>query len=379
MSLATISSRFEREYSRISARCLAEIERGIYNVPPSDVREYIIRIFRKYGYNEQVEKLALEYITRGAAFGISARDLAKPAVFRKVWLNKVYDASGVNFSSRINDLSRHDELIRELAGAMNAKKSWGMAAQNIFDKGIQQADVAKDVDNLLKQARKVYGIADDSEAYAAYKRQVRSVQRRIDKLVKPDKSTLKRAYQNILDVTNKSSKAAVERAAKYAGYFKEKYNTERLVNTEISRAYGQSRIVEMQADDDVVAVRSVLNSQHSIYDICDAYAEMDLYGMGEGVFPKNHMPPYPYHPWCQCKLEDVYIGEVQKKSGRDFDPQNGEKFLKSLSADERRSLLGARGSGNFERNPKTWQRELKGYHKPEYVTAKIPLEVLHGK
>ncbi|MCX6224230.1 MAG: hypothetical protein NTV01_05690, partial [Bacteroidia bacterium] len=143
--------------------------------------------------------------------------------------------------------------------------------------------------------------------------------------------------------------------------------------------YGQSRIVEMQNNEDVIACKSRLNSGHDERDICDFYAEADLYGMGPGVFPKNHMPPYPYHPFCKCVLADVYIGEVQPATAEDFNAERGRKYLGSISASDRKDLLGVGGSQRFKENPKKWEKYLKNYERPIEQKAQIPLSVLYGE
>jgi len=379
MLLPSLSADFSRDYAKLSKKVLAEIQRSIYALEPHEIPEFIRGVFKRNKVDEKTQKLMLEYIAKGAAFGIGAKSLAQPATFAKVWLNRVYDAEGVTLSSRLHDLTRHVELIEVLQDAMRANESWGMAAQAVFKKGIQSADVAEDVKDLMQQARKLYRVSGDLDGYAGYKVQIRAAQRRIDRLINPSTSKLKRAYQSVLDITEESSRAAVTRAAHYAEYFKEKYNTERLFNTNLSRAYGQSRIVEMQSNEDVIACHSMLNSQHQGNDICDFYANADLYGMGPGVFPKNHLPPYPYHPWCMCKLIDVYAGEVEPADASDFDPKEGEKYLKSLSADERKELLGKAGAEAFKESPNKWRDYLKSYNDPERVTAKISKEVLYGK
>jgi hypothetical protein len=379
MSLKSISDQFRREYGVIIYKALAEIARDISDKSPEEVADFIRSVFKKHGVDIKTQKVMFNYIIKGAAFGIGAKSIASPIAFKKTYLDKVYDSQGVKLSSRLHDLSRHDELISALKEAARGKESWNLAAQAIFKKGIEKADIATDISSLMSKARKVFRLSDDSDAYVQYRREVGVAQRRIDRLINPDTSKLKRAYQSVLDITNKSSIQAVESTVKYAGYFKEKYNTERLTTTELSRAYGQARIVEMQSNDDVVGIRVVLNSQHSGRDICDFYAESDFYGLGPGGFPKDHMPPYPFHPWDMCKLEEIYAGEFPEKTASDFDPKQGEKYLNRLSVDDRKELLGVSGNESFSENPKKWREYLKGYNDPVKVKAKIPLEVLQGK
>jgi hypothetical protein len=104
-----------------------------------------------------------------------------------------------------------------------------------------------------------------------------------------------------------------------------RYEAEGVVRTEVAEIYGQDTYNELLSDDDVVGVRSVLSDRHVVDDICNMYAEVDSFGMGAGVFPKDYAPPYPYHPNCLCSLEPVYQGELKGKG--DFNKKAVDKWL----------------------------------------------------
>ena len=81
---------------------------------------------------------------------------------------------------------------------------------------------------------------------------------------------------------------------------KARYHAERIARTENARAYADGQMSRYMNDPDVVALKWKLGSRHPRYDICDFYANADLYGLGKGVYPKDKFPRLPAHPHCMC-------------------------------------------------------------------------------
>ena len=65
--------------------------------------------------------------------------------------------------------------------------------------------------------------------------------------------------------------------------------------------------------DDIEAVQWKLSSTHPCYDICDLYANADLYGLGKGILPKDKVPMLPAHPNCMCHLKLVEVSQTTKR------------------------------------------------------------------
>ncbi len=53
------------------------------------------------------------------------------------------------------------------------------------------------------------------------------------------------------------------------------------------------RAMAKYMEDDIEIVQWKLSSAHSYYDICDLYANADLYGLGKGIYPKDKIPMLP--------------------------------------------------------------------------------------
>lgn len=65
---------------------------------------------------------------------------------------------------------------------------------------------------------------------------------------------------------------------------------------------------------DCVAFKWKLSSYHPCDDICDLYAHADLWGMGEGIFPKDKFPKLPLHPNCMCRVVPIFHGFMRVTS-----------------------------------------------------------------
>jgi hypothetical protein len=368
-----ITSTFSSQYTGIMSKFTAELTARVKTGQDAEVA--IKFLFKKYGIDAKLQAAMMDVITHCAEYGANIKVMAKPLAFKQWYFENAYSDKGVKFSKEINNLSRRDEMIDTILKGQKIGESWRMTAQRLSDKGIQAGDVAADVSKLAEKARQLSTIANDPELYKDYMRQVKRVQARIDTLVEPGTSKLKAAYQSIVDITKTTSQEAIDRAIKYTVYFKERYNAERIVATEGTRAYSQAFNSEVMGNDDIVGVKSALSSAHVEYDVCDFHATADLYGMGPGVWPKENRPDLPYHPWCTCSLEMVYANEADTSA---FDPNKGKEFIKGLPASDQESLLGVQGRKDFLAGG-NWQNIVKNYDGPQKQKATIPIDILHGK
>ncbi len=88
-------------------------------------------------------------------------------------------------------------------------------------------------------------------------------------------------------------------------------NYNRIARTESSRSWWESAI--KSAKQTKYNLRWTLSSAHSSlkigFDICDSYANQDLYGIGNGVYPPNAYPTLP-HPHCLAPDTRVVPGTI---------------------------------------------------------------------
>ena len=351
-----------------------------------EVDKIVESVYVKYGIISERKKLVVDAVVDSVALGVGKDEFGAERVksVKRWFLEKAYSPDtankgrGVKFSDKINDLDRIDEVVADIRQSLKAGRAWRSAAQDLMDKKIQVADVPADIQKVIDLARKAHRLSDNSAGYAEYLAEVKKVQRRISGLVDQDTSKLKRAYQDILDITNKSSVTQLENAVKYASYYKERYNAERIVRTEMARAYGDAAITDNLYDDDAIGIRFVLSSGHDIVDVCNFHCGADLYGMGAGGYPKDHAPAYPFHPNCMCSIEQIIEGEESPAKAKDFNGKAGERYLDKLSEKNKVALLGKDGVAALEENPKAWHRHLKDWHGHETKTPTVPKKVLYG-
>ena len=106
----------------------------------------------------------------------------------------------------------------------------------------------------------------------------------------------------------------VDKAIYVATQEKARYFAERIARTEKARAYMDGVMYKYANDPDCVAFKWKLSSRHPCDDICDLYARADLWGMGEGIFPKDKLPKLPVHPNCMCRVVPIFHGSTRVTS-----------------------------------------------------------------
>ncbi len=120
------------------------------------------------------------------------------------------------------------------------------------------------------------------------------------------------------------------------------YLLQRVLRTEINRAYTESYVATVAQHPDVVGVKFNLSPAHPRPDICDLYASANLYGLGEGVYPPGQHP-YPAHPNTLSFLTTVFNDDVTDadKAGKEtaFD------WLRGRDAETQDSVLGGQRKG----------------------------------
>ncbi len=141
---------------------------------------------------------------------------------------------------------------------------------------------------------------------------------------------------------------------------KSRYVAERIARTESARAWADGFIARYETDDTVAAYRWEVSSAHPCTDVCDMYANADLWGLGKGIYPKDQCPTLPAHPHCLCYLSPIYEGEVDLNEQQDLREEGGNHWLQKQSKDVQRYLLGVQGAKAWEAG-RPWQDVLRNY------------------
>lgn len=95
------------------------------------------------------------------------------------------------------------------------------------------------------------------------------------------------------------------------------YNARRLAHTEVAKAYGASKDQAAIMTPGAKGMRFMLSNSHPVFDICDLITGADDYGLGQGVYPFDSLPEYPFHPNCLC-LKQIALPEDDKELVQDL-------------------------------------------------------------
>lgn len=153
--------------------------------------------------------------------------------------------------------------------------------------------------------------------------------------------SLKAAYLQALDALEQGlGQDALEKRMRIAFYERMRYYATRIARTELAKAYAERQAVELMQDADVEFVQIRMSSRHPRTDICDAFARVDRYGLGPGVYPKALAPRPPFHPHCMC----VASPRTDIRLGKTFTPRpDAERaFLDSLPDSDAARIAGSR-------------------------------------
>ena len=377
--IETYVRQFDGQYTALFERMRVEIARRLKNARPEDVQRILLEVFRKYQVDQALQDTLMDSIVKSIALGAGIKVVADPLLLKRWYLDRAYSAAGVKFSSTITDLARKDEMIATLTQAMREGTAWRTAAQTLSDKAIQGADVAKDVTKVYQLAKRNYMVSGDYEGYRAFRKKAERLQKRINKLVDPSTSKLRRAYQDIVDLSEGASAKALDKAYRYTAYFKQRYNAERIVRTESARAYGQGFHASIQDSPEVIGWRAQLSSAHVVYDICNVHTAVDLYGMGPGAYPKGCGPEFPFHPHCLCVLSEVIRTTAPEAAPSDYNPEGMEKYLAGVSPRARAQLMGRQGAALFGENRASWSATLRNWNGNGPIVPTIPEDMLFEK
>lgn len=151
---------------------------------------------------------------------------------------------------------------------------------------------------------------------------------------------LKAAYLEYLDKIDKQvSDKVLDKALKIAFEERNRYYANRIAQTELQRAYADKKDGAMLGDDGVEFVQWRLSQTHTRRDICDYHANADLYGLGNGIYPKHLAPTRPAHPACRCVILPKY-----GLSGTEWNPNPSARYqyLSTLSPQDAARTMGSR-------------------------------------
>ncbi|MDR1773336.1 MAG: hypothetical protein LBR30_00445 [Clostridioides sp.] len=119
------------------------------------------------------------------------------------------------------------------------------------------------------------------------------------------------------------------------------YETLRLARTEMTRAYGMGTLDGASSNPFSRGIQFALSQMHPFKDICDRICSEDNFELGEGVYPVDEAPEYPFHPNCLCIMmpvvknpEDIVDKLIEWNNSPESDPKLEEWYQKNFVLDK---------------------------------------------
>lgn len=253
-----------------------------------------------------------------------------------------------------------NEVADTIKQALKTNKTVKGLAKSIFD-GYGKGGIIPEA-SIPKFLSKLSDINISGEATPEAKRKERELLRSVKgKIARLDTPYVRAAYNEVAAAVEDGNEVRLQKAIYSATQEKARYHAERIARTENARAYADGQMNRFLDDDDIVAFQWKLSSRHPRYDICDFYANADLYGLGKGVYPKDKFPRLPAHPHCMCHIKPLTELDIDVNKRHTNPEQAGLEYIKSLSKKHQEVLLGVNGREQVLTGKETWQNIAKGW------------------
>jgi len=253
-----------------------------------------------------------------------------------------------------------NEVADTIKQALKTNKTVKGVAKSIFD-GYGEGGIIPEA-SIPKFLHKLSDINISGEATPEAKRKQRELLRSVKgKIARLDTPYVRAAYNEVAAAVEDGNEVRLQKAIYSATQEKARYHAERIARTENARAYADGQMNRYLDDEDVVAFQWKLSANHPRYDICDFYANADLYGLGKGVYPKDKFPRLPAHPHCMCHIKPMTELDIDVNKRHTNLEQAGLEYIKSLSKKHQEVLLGVNGREQVLTGKETWQNIARGW------------------
>lgn len=316
--------------------------------------------------DDMVKAFTSGYIKAGVAVGVDIGDIPFSSESISTAMQKAWAKDNLNLSHRLH--SRGSAVRKEVGDILKSTIGKGNTnkkiATELFNRGvIDTAELPQFMDQVAK-------LPIDTSAEEKRKL-LRKVQRQVSKRTT---AGLRAGYSEVIKAVESDNESKLAKAIEIATEEKTRYHAERIARTETTRAYADGQVSRYKDDDDIVAFQWKLGTRHPVFDICDFYANADLYGMGKGVYPKDKVPTLPAHPHCMCRLKPIVDGMIDNSTPKENIEHGGMDLLKSLSVKEQERLLGVHGRVAVLDGKAQWQDHLRGWDAKDVFKVRTPNE-----
>lgn len=263
-----------------------------------------------------------------------------------------------------------NEVADTIKQALKTNKTVKGLAKSIFD-GYGKGGIIPEA-SIPKFLSKLSDINISGEATPEAKRKERALLRSVKgKIARLDTPYVRAAYNEVAAAVDNGNEIRLQKAIYNATQEKARYHAERIARTENARAYADGQMNRFLDDDDIIAFQWKLSARHPRYDICDFYANADLYGLGKGVYPKDKFPRLPAHPHCMCHIKPMTELDIDVNKRHNNIEQAGLEYIKSLSKQHQEVLLGVNGREQVLTGKESWQNLARGWTSNTF-NARVP-------
>ena len=313
--------------------------------------------------DDMVKAFTSGYVNAGVAVGVDTGSIPYTSESISTAMQKAWAKDNLNLSTRLH--SRGQAVRKEVGDILKATIGKGNTnkkiASELFNRGvIDTAELPQFMDQVAK-------LPIDTSAEEKRKL-LRKVQRQVSKRTT---AGFRSGYSEVIKAVESDNQQKLDKAIEIATEEKTRYHAERIARTETARAYADGQVSRYKDDDDIVAFQWKLGTRHPVFDICDFYANADLYGMGKGVYPKDKVPTLPAHPHCMCRLKPIVDGMIDNSTPKENINDGGMDLIKSLSVKEQERLLGVHGRLAVLDGKARWQDHLRGWDNGKFE-VRIP-------
>lgn len=359
-ALNAIIARFNKEWQAVAEKAIKELYKLVEGGKKVDVAVKVLE--RKYPELFQLPGL-IDSLVEAAAYGYGiVPEVLTAATYAKMAtaLERPWASDGMTLSRRLHGVSKQmrEAIVDTIRTQLNLNASWTNAARELYDGYNSGKAVVReqDIPNYLRLVR--HATAGSPEHLRAARQAMNNINR-LARNGAPTKS-LKAAYNQLVQQALTGSDEALQKACWVAVQEKSRYVAERIARTEMARAYADGFLADIEADDDVVAVKWKTGTRHPVFDICDMFAKADMYGLGPGIYPKDKLPKLPAHPHCMCKLVKIYDADLSGKKAKENIEDAVNAYLEKLSDNQRMQLMGINGAKAWQ-SGESWQDYLRGW------------------
>lgn len=256
-----------------------------------------------------------------------------------------------------------------IAEAIKKGKSVQKTALALFDGyGYGHVLPTQDIPEFMKKLSEIGKLTDYKGQ--TFRKTLRDVERQLKRV---NVQGMKIAYRKVKEAIETGNEKKINKAVYVATQERTRYFARRIARTELARAYGDGAMAKWENDGDCVAFQWKLSTGHPFCDICDLYANADLYGMGKGIFPKDKVPTLPVHPNCMCHLRPVMSGSklLKSETPKARIEEGGREWFAKQSLPNRQRILGVYGEKNVKAG-RSWTEKARGYS-GKYMKSRIPV------